>query len=89
MKALSPPVSTSRLIASSSSNPRGDSNAAPTLSFVGGFWITDRASRNGVVVTLPDGASRTLAPRTRTPLPAGATVTLGGRSFTVTQDSGR
>lgn len=54
-----------------------------------GFWIADRASRNGVVVTLPDGASRTLAPRTRTPLPAGATVTLGGRSFTVTQDSGR
>lgn len=54
-----------------------------------GFWIADRASRNGTVVDLPGGGTRTLAPGSRTPVPAGARVTLGGRSFTVTQDSGR
>ena len=54
-----------------------------------GFWLCDRASRNGVVVTLPDGATRSLPPGVRTPVPAGARVTLGGRSFMVTHGSGR
>lgn len=54
-----------------------------------GFWLCDRASRNGVVVTLPDGATRSLPPGVRTPVPAGARVTLGGRSFTVTHGIGR
>lgn len=54
-----------------------------------GFWLCDRGSRNGVVVTLPDGATRSLPPGVRTPVPADARVTLGGRSFRVTRGTGR
>lgn len=53
-----------------------------------GFWLCDRGSRNGVVVTLPDGGTRSLVPGVRTQVPAGARVTLGGRSFTLAQRSG-
>jgi len=54
----------------------------------GALWIADRGSKNGSVVTLPDGDRRPLVPGVRTPLPAGATVTIGGRSFTVSHDTG-
>ena len=53
-----------------------------------GFWVVDRASKNGVVVTSPDGGARTLPPGARIPVPAGARVTLGGRSFTVNRSPG-
>lgn len=54
-----------------------------------GFWVADRASKNGTVVELPDGSIRRLEPGVRTPLPPGTRVTLGGRSFTVTVAPGR
>lgn len=54
-----------------------------------GFWVADRASKNGTTVELPDGSTRRLEPGARTPLPLGARVTLGGRSFTVTVAPGR
>ena len=55
----------------------------------GGFWIADRASRNGTVVEFPGGSTRTLEPGVRTSVPAGSRITLGGRSFIVTASSGR
>ncbi|MEV1131376.1 RDD family protein [Agromyces sp. NPDC049794] len=54
----------------------------------GAFWLTDRGSKNGVTITLPDGATRTLAPRVPTPLRAGTRVRLGDRSFTLKWDTG-
>jgi hypothetical protein len=53
-----------------------------------GFWVVDRASKNGVLVTSTNGATRAVPPGQRTPVPAGARVTLGGRSFTVTHGPG-
>lgn len=55
----------------------------------GGFWIADRASRNGTVVEFPDGQARTIEPGVRTSVPPGSRITLGGRSFIVTASSGR
>ncbi|MBT2498634.1 RDD family protein [Agromyces sp. ISL-38] len=52
-----------------------------------GFWISDRASRNGTAVEFPDGAARTLEAGSPTRLPAGSRVTLGGRSFTISFES--
>lgn len=54
-----------------------------------GFWLLDRSSKNGTFVELPDGSSVRLAPGVRTPVPAGARIALGGRSFTVTMAPGR
>ena len=54
----------------------------------GALWVSDRSSKNGTFVELPDGTSRQLTPGIRTPVPAGATVALGGRRFTVTVASG-
>lgn len=54
-----------------------------------GFWLLDRSSKNGTFVELPDGSSVRLAPGVRTPVPVGARIALGGRSFTVTMAPGR
>lgn len=54
-----------------------------------GFWVLDRASKNGTFVQLPDGSSRRIPSGVRTPVPTGARVALGGRSFTVTEAPGR
>ena len=54
----------------------------------GSLWVADRSSKNGTFMELPDGSSRQLTPGIRTPVPAGATVALGGRRFTVTVASG-
>ena len=54
-----------------------------------GFWITDRGSTNGTEVVFPDGRVDELVPGVRTPLPPGARVVLGGRSFTITSEPGR
>ncbi|KRC60829.1 hypothetical protein ASE14_07610 [Agromyces sp. Root81] len=54
-----------------------------------GFWIVDRASRNGTTVALIGDAARPLTPGVRTQVAPGARVTLGGRSFLVTESSGR
>lgn len=51
----------------------------------GGFWVLDRASRNGTVVATPDGSEVRLVPGERAPVATGARVVLGGRSFTVTE----
>lgn len=51
----------------------------------GGFWVLDRASRNGTVVATPDGSETRLVPGERSPVATGARVVLGGRSFTVTE----
>ncbi len=53
-----------------------------------GVWISDRGSRNGTAVEMPDGAVRTLGRGQSARLPAGSRVTLGGRSFTVSIESG-
>ena len=53
-----------------------------------GLWVTDRASRNGTSVTEPGRASRELEPGTRTRVPVGARVTLGGRTFEVVAEGG-
>jgi FHA domain len=52
-----------------------------------GFWISDRGSRNGTAVEMPDGAVRTLGRGETARLPAGSRVTLGGRWFTVSDES--
>ncbi|GIG20559.1 hypothetical protein Cch01nite_12830 [Cellulomonas chitinilytica] len=50
-----------------------------------GFWVQDAGSGNGTIVVLPDGRA-VLAPQgARTPVPVGATVRLGERTFTVTE----
>jgi len=54
-----------------------------------GFWIVDRASRNGTTVALIGDAARPLTPGVRTQVAPGARVTLGGRSFLVTESTGR
>ncbi|WP_159603577.1 FHA domain-containing protein, partial [Agromyces humi] len=54
----------------------------------GSLWVADRSSKNGTFMELPDGSSRQLTPGIRTPVPAGATVALGGRRFIVTVASG-
>lgn len=51
----------------------------------GGFWVLDRASRNGTVVATPDGSEMRLVPGERSPVATGARVVLGGRSFTLTE----
>ncbi|WP_448810969.1 RDD family protein [Agromyces bauzanensis] len=54
-----------------------------------GFWVLDRSSKNGTFVEPAGGSAARLAPGVRTPVPAGARVALGGRSFTVTMAPGR
>jgi len=54
-----------------------------------GFWIADRGSTNGTEVRLPGEGARTLPAGVRTPLPVGAVVVVGGRSFTITSEPGR
>lgn len=48
-----------------------------------GFWVEDRGSANGTFVRGPDGTWTKVAPRERTTIPAGGTVRLGERTFTV------
>jgi uncharacterized RDD family membrane protein YckC len=49
----------------------------------GGFWLVDRGSANGTLVTTPAGEELELTAWERMPLPSGSTVDIGGRSFTV------
>lgn len=51
-----------------------------------GCWFTDRGSVNGVEVTEPGSSARELAPWQRQLLPWGTTVTLGGRTLTLSPD---
>jgi pSer/pThr/pTyr-binding forkhead associated (FHA) protein len=53
-----------------------------------GFWVQDAGSGNGTIVVLPDGRALVAPPDTRTPVPVGATVRLGDRTFTVTEVHG-
>ncbi|WP_022893904.1 RDD family protein [Agromyces subbeticus] len=54
-----------------------------------GFWVIDRDSRNGTAVSPIGGRPQLIEPGVRTPVPAGSRVTLGGRSFIVTEEPGR
>lgn len=51
-----------------------------------GCWFTDRGSVNGVEVTEPGSSARELTPWQRQLLPWGTTVTLGGRTLTLSPD---
>lgn len=64
------------------SKTHADFGVAPT-----GFWVSD-LSTNGTEIVHPDGRTATLAPGTRTTIPVGARVMLGGRSFTLETDTG-
>ena len=53
-----------------------------------GFWVQDAGSGNGTIVVLRDGRAVVAPPDARTPVPAGATVRLGNRTFTVAEVQG-
>lgn len=48
-----------------------------------GFWVSDAGSGNGTVVALPNGQDVRAGADQRVPVPTGATVRIGDRSFTV------
>ena len=47
-----------------------------------GFWMLDRGSSNGTRATTPAG-ELVLAPGSRTSIPLGSTISVGGRTFRV------